>query len=374
MIEKIKKLAYNIERRKNSKGASMKRGFKRLFTVVIINTIILFNISSCTSYTKVPEETDQGKKQLKVGVAIYDANDSFIENVYEMITKYAEKEEEAGEVDITLQLVNGENNQEIQNRQIETFINEGFDAIAVNIVDRAQASTIIDKAQRANVPLVFFNREPVPQDMGIWESVYYVGAKAEQSGKIQAEILINAMAQGVEVDSNGDGMIQYVMLEGEPGHQDAILRTFYSVKILEENNVKLENLASDTGMWRKKEAKEKMREWLGDIGDQIEVVIANNDAMALGAIEALEEEGYFESEKKVQVIGVDGMEEAVTAIKEGKMLGTVFNNADKQGEAVLAKIYTMVLGKEPKNIVNATYDEKCYHTDYGILDRNYLNK
>lgn len=352
----------------------MKKGFKIFFKLIIINTIIIFNISSCTNDIKVPENLQQAKKQIKIGVAIYDANDSFIESVYEMIGKYARKEEESGEVEITLELVSGENNQQIQNSQIETLINEGYDAIAVNIVDRAQASTIIDKAHRANIPLVFFNREPVPQDMAIWENVYYVGAKAEQSGKLQAELLMNAIDQGVEVDRNKDGIIQYIMLEGEPGHQDAILRTYYSIKILEENNYKTENIASDTGMWRKEEAKQKMMQWLEEFGDEVEVVIANNDAMALGAIEALEEKGYFEKENKIQVIGVDGMEEALIAIKAGKMLGTVFNNADKQGEAILAKIYTMVIGKEPKNIVNAEYDQKCYHTNYGIIDINYLNK
>lgn len=324
-----------------------------------------------------PENFEQTKRHIKIGVAIYDANDSFIESVYEMLGKHARLEEKAGEVEITLELVSGDNNQQIQNSQIGAFINEGYDAIAVNIVDRAQASTIIDKAQRANVPLVFFNREPVPQDMAIWENVYYVGAKAEQSGKLQAEILMNAINQGVEVDRNGDGVIQYIMLEGEPGHQDAILRTYYSIKILEENNYKTESIASDTGMWRKEEAKEKMLQWLGEFGDEVEVVIANNDAMALGAIEALEEKGYFvEQDKtnKIQVIGVDGMEEAIVAIGEGKMLGTVLNDAEKQGEAILAKLYTMIMGSSPKNIVDATYADKCYHMNYRIIDRNYLNK
>ena len=105
-----------------------------------------------------------------------------------------------------------------------------------------------------------------------------------------------------------------------------------------------------------------------------ELVIANNDAMALGAVEALEEEGYFQKENKIQVIGVDGIEQAIMAIKEGKMLGTVFNNADKQGEAILAKIYIMTMEKEPLTIMNAEYDNKCYHTDYGIIDKYYENK
>lgn len=352
----------------------MKKGFKRFYSLILINTIIIFNISSCVGYNEVPENLDQVKKQLKIGVAMYDSNDSFIQSVYEMIEQYAKQETEVGEIEITVKLVAAQNNQQIQNGQIETFINEEYDAIAVNIVDRAQASTIINKVQKANIPIVFFNREPVPQDMIIWDKVYYVGAKAEQSGKLQAEILMNAIEEGIEIDINGDGIIQYVMLEGEPGHQDAILRTYYSIKVLEENDLKIENIASDTGMWRKEESKEKMLDWIEEYGQKIEVVIANNDAMALGAIEALEENGYFRNGSKIHIIGVDGMEEAVEAIKEDKMLGTVFNNADKQGEAILAKMYSMVLGEEPKTIINAEYEGRCYHTNYGIIDKNYLNK
>ncbi|HHX59544.1 MAG TPA: substrate-binding domain-containing protein [Epulopiscium sp.] len=352
----------------------MKKRFKRFYSLILINTIIIFNISSCIGYNEIPEELEQTKKQIKIGIAIYDAQDSFIHSVYEMIRQYANQEEAVGAVEITLELVDAQNNQQIQNGQIEAFINEDYDAIAVNIVDRAQAATIINKAQKAKIPLVFFNREPVPQDMAIWENVYYVGAKAEQSGKLQAELLMSAIDQGLEVDTNGDGIIQYVMLEGEPGHQDAILRTYYSIKVLEENNYKIENIASDTGMWRKEESKEKMFQWIEEFGETIEVVLANNDAMALGAIEALEEKGYFNKKNKVQVIGVDGMEEAIKAIKEEKMLGTVFNNGDKQAEAILAKIYTMVMEKEPQTMINAEYEKKCYHTDYGIMDKNYLNK
>ena len=352
----------------------MKNRLKRIYSLIIINTIILFNVSSCMDYNKVPENLGETKRQIKIGVAIYDIQDDFISTVYDMIQHYAKQEEVAGEVEIIFDLVDAQNNQQIQNGQIEAFINKGYDAMAVNIVDRAQASIIINKAQKADIPLVFFNREPVPQDMTIWEQVYYVGAKAEQSGKLQAEILMNAIDKNPGIDKNGDGVIQYVMLEGEPGHQDAILRSFYSIKVLEEANFKVENIASDTGMWRREDAKEKMLKWIDQLGGKIEVVIANNDAMALGAIDALEEKGYFEDGDNPEVIGVDGVEEAVQAIKEGKMLGTVFNNADRQGEAILAKIYTMVMEEEPKIITNAEYFEKCYHTDYGIMDKDYINK
>lgn len=352
----------------------MGKRFKRFYSLMFINAIIIFNISSCTGYNKVSEKPDQAIMQMKIGVAMYDAQDTFIQSVYSMMEHYANQEAAAGNVEIELTIADAQNNQQIQIGQIEAFINEEYDAIAINIVDRAQASTIINKAQKANIPLVFFNREPVPQDMYIWDKVYYVGAKAEQSGKLQAELLMTAIEQGLEVDTNGDGIIQYVMLEGEPGHQDAILRTYYSIKVLEENNYKLENIASDTGMWRREESKEKMLGWIEAFGEKIELVIANNDAMAMGAIEALDEKGYFNKPNKIQVIGVDGMEKAIQAIKEERMLGTVFNNADTQGEAILAKIYTMIMEKEPEIIVNAEYEEKCFHTNYEIMDKDFFNK
>ena len=339
-----------------------------------MNVIVVLSISGCKDYQPAVEEQEQTKTEIKIGVAVYDAEDTFVQTVYDVMQEYAKREEGAGVAQLTFKIAAAENNQEIQNKQIDTFINEQYSAIAVNIVDRSQASTIINKAQRANIPLVFFNREPVPQDMAIWDKVYYVGAKAEQSGKMQAEILINAVEAGVDVDANKDGLIQYVMLEGEPGHQDAILRSYYSIGVLEESGYKLENLASDTGMWRKDIAKEKMSRWLDEFGKQIEVVIAGNDEMALGAIEIIEEKGCFDGEHTIRVIGVDGLEPAVTAIKEDKMLGTVFNNADKQAEAILAQIYTLVTDTEPKIIKNAEYEEKCFHTPYEIIDKNTLNE
>ncbi|RND25111.1 methyl-galactoside ABC transporter substrate-binding protein, partial [Vibrio cholerae] len=89
-------------------------------------------------------------------------------------------------------------------------------------------------------------------------------------------------------DKNGDGVLQYVMLKGEPGHPDAEARTTYSVQTINDNGIKTQELHMDTGMWDTAMAKDKMDAWLsGPNGSKIEVVIANNDGMAMGAIEAL---------------------------------------------------------------------------------------
>lgn len=353
----------------------MRNHFKKICGLIVINTIIILNISSCTNLSKVPTNPSEFKTKIKIGIALYDAEDAFIQTLYDKITYYASQEEENGEVEFQIIQADGQNDQEIQNAQIDEFINDRCHVIMVNIVDRSQASTIISKAKRAKIPLIFFNREPVPQDMDIWEQVYYVGAMAEQSGKMQAEILISEMENGLKVDKNEDGLIQYVMIEGEPGHQDAILRSYYSIKILEERGYKTENLATDTGMWKKANAKVKMLEWLDEFDDEIEVIIANNDQMALGAVEALEEMGYLEDESKIiPVIGVDGLETAIAAIKEGKMLGTVFNNADKQARAIFTKGYYLVTNNEAKMVSSTSYNGKYLRTPYEIIQRKDKNK
>lgn len=353
-------------------GKAMRINFKKIYGLILINTIIILSISSCVSLHTIPTEPMQTKNEMKIGIALYDAQDSFINTLYDSINYYAQKEEENGKVKIDIIMADGENNQEIQNSQIDEFINNKCNIIMVNIVDRAQAATIINKAKNANIPLIFFNREPVPQDMDIWDKVYYVGAIAEQSGQMQAEILIHEMEQGLQIDKNNDGIIQYVMIEGQPGHQDAILRSYYSIKVLEDRGYKTENLATDTGMWLRADAKIKMRNWLDQFGNEIEVIIANNDDMALGAIDALKEKGYIENNNTIPVIGLDGLEEAFQSIKEGTMLGTVLNNADKQGMAIFTKAYWLVTNSDAEMVETSVYDGKYLRTPYEIMLREMI--
>ena len=123
-----------------------------------------------------------------------------------------------------------------------------------------------------------------------WEKVYYVGPKGEESGIYQGEILLEKWQNdSPRWTAMGDGVLQYVMLEGEPGHQDTLLRSEYATKPLIENGVRLEKLASGTANWSRAQAAAKMKQWYGEYGDSIEAVIANNDDMALGTIDAMQE-------------------------------------------------------------------------------------
>ncbi|MHB1653288.1 MAG: galactose ABC transporter substrate-binding protein [Desulfitobacteriaceae bacterium] len=288
------------------------------------------------------------KAQPTVGVAIYKFDDTFMAGVRNAISNAAQGK-------ATVDIVDSQNSQPTQNDKVDLFLNKKVNALAINPVDRTAAGVIIDKAKAANTPVIFFNREPLPTDMQKWDKVYYVGAKAEESGTMEGQILVDYWKAHPEMDKNHDGVLQIVMLQGEPGHQDAVARTKYSVKALEDAGIKVQVLAQDTAMWDRAKAQDKMAAFLASQGDKIEAVIANNDDMALGAIEALKAKGYFANNKFMPVVGVDATAPALQALQDGTLLGTVLNDAKNQGTATLNLAVTLAKGLSP-NKDNSGYD------------------
>ncbi|TLG81385.1 galactose ABC transporter substrate-binding protein [Vagococcus zengguangii] len=312
--------------------------------------------------------TDSGQDAAKdgdimVGSAIYKFDDTFMTGVRTAMSAEAESQ------GITLELVDSQNKQPTQNEQVDTFITKGVNALAINAVDRTAAGPIIEKAKAKDLPIVFLNREPEAADMESYDKVWYVGAKAEQSGTLSGEIITDYFDEHKEADKNGDGVIQYVMLQGEPGHQDATLRTEYSIKAIEDKGYKTEKLAADTAMWDKAKATDLMKSFITGQGlDKIEAVIANNDDMALGAVEALKAEGYNKGDasKYIPVVGVDATAPALEAMKDGSLLGTVLNDAENQGKGTINVAKAVVEGKEinEENVGYPVTDGKYIWIDY----------
>ena len=264
--------------------------------------------------------------------------------------------------------------QATQNDQVDTFITQGYDVIAVNMVDRTAASVIIQKAQAAGIPVVFFNREPVAEDMAKWDQLYYVGAKAEESGTIQGEVAADYFKANPDADKNKDGKIQYVILEGEPGHQDALLRTEYSIKALEAAGFQVDKLASDTALWQRANGQEKMAAWISAFGDKIELVLANNDDMALGAIEALKAAGYLSDGKFIPVIGVDATAPAKDSLKAGLLYGTVLNDSKGQGKGIFDIAYALAKKENPAEKVQGITDGKYLWIPYQKVTKENVDK
>jgi len=285
----------------------------------------------------------------KIGVAIYKFDDTFMSYVRNQIQTAANGK-------ILLSVQDSQYDQPKQNDQVDQFLVEGDTALAINMVDPSAVSVIIGKAKAKNVPLVLFNREPVAADMAAWDKVYYVGAKAQQSGTYQGEIVADYWKAHPEADLNKDGILQYVMLMGDPSNTDAKYRTEFSIKAVEAAGIKTQKLAEDTAMWDRVKGQEKMAAFLTAYPGKIEVVFANNDDMGLGAIEALKAAGYFKGGKYMPVVSVDATAPALDALAQGTLLGTVLNDATKQGQATFDLAYALATGKEAKTDVASLAD------------------
>jgi methyl-galactoside transport system substrate-binding protein len=283
-----------------------------------------------------------------IGIAIFNFNNTFMTDVRNTIS-------DSSNGRAKVNIVDSQGSQPTQNDKIDLFITKKVDALAINPVDRTAASTIVDKAKTANIPVVFFNREPMPDVMRKWDKVYYVGANAEESGTMEGQLIVDYWKAHPEMDKNKDGVLQYIMLKGEPGHQDAESRTKYSIKAIEDAGIKVQRLAEETAMWDRVKGQEKTAASLAAYGDRIEAVLANNDDMALGAIEALKGAGYFKGDKKMPVVGVDATAPGLKALEEGTLLGTVLNDAKNQGKATLNLAIVLGQGQKP-NKANTGYD------------------
>ena len=278
-----------------------------------------------------------------IGACIYKFDDTFMTGVRNAMKAEAEKS------GVELEVVDSQNKQPVQNDQVDAYISKGVDALILNPVDRTAAEPLMSKAKTEELPVVFVNREPYADVMGAYNKIWYVGAKAEESGTQSGELIADYFKSHPEADKNKDGKIQYIMLRGEQGHQDAVLRTDYSIKAMKDSGFELEELGSDTANWDKVQATDKMNGFISSAGiANIEAVLANNDDMALGAIEALKAEGYNTGDptKYIPVVGVDATAPALEAMKAGAMLGTVLNDAENQGIAAIRVAVKAADGEE----------------------------
>lgn len=304
---------------------------KRRIAGTVILAILGTSLYGCMQKQEAPE--DSGQKTVQVGVAVYNEKDAYIAHICDYLDQEIyEYEKQHPGIKIQREIADAGGSQQEQNAQIDRFVSLGYDLLLVNIVDRTNATVIIDRAAEADIPVVFFNREPVREDILRWDKVYYEGSDARQSALLQADIIADTFENAPEqIDRNGDGVIEFAMLEGEFNHQDTLIRSEWVLKGLKERGIETRKVVNATANWERGQADVLVKQWLKEYGEEIELIICNNDDMALGACAALEEEG----DSGIQVVGIDGVEEAQNLVKEGKLLGTVLCDTQLHAKALL---------------------------------------
>ena len=339
---------------------------KRRVAVLLSATIgsAVLVLSGCSG------KSDQTEKTLRVGVITYTQDDPFINGLTDEL-KAQLKAMENKERRIIVSIKSGNDDQQEQNEKVEEMIDAGCDVLCINLVDRTAPSRIIRMARNEDIPVIFFNREPVREDLMQWEKLYYVGCDAEQSGIMQGEIAAEYINSHPEVDKNKDGKIQYVLLEGEAGHQDAISRTEYSVKTLMKKDVILEKLSYQLADWNRGQAENRMNRLISQYGKEIELVISNNDEMALGAVEAYRTVGYAREDWPV-IFGIDGLEDALKAVKAGEMQGSILNDRVDQAKEMAKMAVKLFEGEDfdQENLKEGRY----YFSEYQKVDSSNIDE
>ena len=303
------------------------------------------------------KEAVEGKDpaEVKVGISIYQFADNFMTLYRNELQNYLVNE--LGLKAENISIMDGKNDQSEQMNQIRNFVTQGFDVMIVNLVQASSEPDVTNICNEAGIPVVYINREPDAEREEAWVTdgikATYVGADARQSGTYQGEEILETANKG---DINSDGKVSYIMIQGDPENVDAQYRTEFSVKALTDAGMEVEELLKQRGDWDQAKAQQIAQDALNQYGDKIEVIFCNNDAMALGALQAIEAAGRKVNED-IYLVGVDALTEAVQNVIDGKQTGTVFNNHFAQAPAA-SDIAVKFLNGEKVDAVNMVNYEK----------------
>ncbi|MCI9533892.1 MAG: substrate-binding domain-containing protein [Lachnospiraceae bacterium] len=291
--------------------------------------------------------------EIKVGISIYQFADNFMTLYREELQRYLV--EECGLKAENISVMDGKNDQGEQMNQIRNFITQGYDVMIINLVQASSEPTVTEECNAAGIPVVYINREPEAEREEAWVTdgikATYVGADARQSGTYQGEEIVELENKG---DADGDGVVRYIMVQGDPENVDAQYRTEKSIEALTAAGVEVEELVKMRGDWDQTKGQEITANALSQHGAKIDVVFCNNDAMALGALQAIEAANRKVNED-IYLVGVDALVEVVEHVMNGKMTGTVFNDYFGQAHTAADKALDFVNGKEVDNVYMVDY-------------------
>lgn len=367
----------------------------RKLLIALLSMSLPFALAGCSSAASSHfTQTAQPDKDTPFNVAVFycDYSDNYISAVRTSLTQ---KLVTAG---FPYHEYDAASNQATQNAQVEAAINADVSLLIVNIVNSGSSNTtdaICMRAYRAGIPVIFFNRSIEDNgDEGVilnyYSDVAFVGTDPAEAGHLQGELIGNYLLDHYdETDLNGDGKISYALFKGEAKNAEAIYRTRYSVEdadaILTKagypglyyfNQSAVDKYQLDlTGKWSLSAVQDYMltnlTQYNEEFGNMIELVICNSDTMAEGAIRALETYGYNLGDDTCTTIPVFGVDASVSGrklIAEGKMTGTVKQDADAMAECILHLSRNIA---EEKDMLDGT-DGYAWDEEHDLHNKLYI--
>lgn len=322
-----------------------------IFTFKGINTV---NISASQILS------NSSGKTINVAVLLYSFDDLFMSRLKQSFEDF--EKENSDKVKFTF--YDGQNNIAVQNQTIDSLLQNDVDLILANLADVNERSVenVISRVKQKNIPIVLLDVAPqvVSKVSKEYNKAAYILANSDDAGKIQGKILVDLWNTNKDaLDKNGDDVLQYILLQGEAANPVAIDRSKYAISTINEAGIKTQKLELVNANWLKEFAKSSIQALFLKYGGNIEAIVSNNDAMAIGVIEALQEYGYNtgDNTKKIAVVGIDAIPEAKELVDKGLMTGTVV-----QEPRVLAEVFYNV-GMNLVNNLNPTEN-----TNYKVVN------
>ncbi len=345
---------------------------KKKLAIIVAAVLMLATLAGCGSSSSAAASTAStpasstaaAAGDLNVAVFYYNYSDVYISSVRNKM------DEQLNALGVTFNNYDGAGNQAQQTDQINTAITNGANLLVVNIVETSSpdaAQNAVDAAKAAGIPIIFFNREVTDDVVKSYDKCAFVGTDAAEAGHMQGTMIADYLLANYDaVDLNGDGVISYVMFKGQEGNKEAEYRTQYSVEdadkalvaagkaelaFYDANNAS-KYLVDQNGSWSAAAATNYMDTILAEYseanGNMIEMVIANNDDMAQGAISSLQTAGYNlgtgKDGKTIPVFGVDAVDSAKQLIQEGKMTGTIMQDAEGMAKTIVTLVGNVKTG------------------------------
>lgn len=318
------------------------------FLALVLSTILAVSILAGCSQTAskqianeaTKKEDTQTKKKYKIGLSAQALSNEFIKDMAEAVQKKAD------EMGVELITMDSELNIEKQLNQVDNLIAQKVDAMILNVVDFQGSSPAVDKIKSAGIPLVEVITFTSNENYDV-----FVGTDPTQSGEMMGDFLLKAL--------NGKGNV--LLLQGPIGHSAEITRGagFKTALLDKAPDVKL--LAQQTGNWNRDEGMRITEDWLQRF-PEIDAIAAENDEMAMGALQSIEAAGR----KDILVIGIDGIPDALKAVKEGRMAASILDNAPVEGARALEVAVGLLEGKtfQKKELLDYVFIDKSNVDQY----------
>lgn len=318
--------------------------YKWILTTILIICLALMTIGG----TKSKED-----QYIHVGIAVYDLKDTFMDSFISMLEKEIEKTNIQKK--ISYEICDAKGDSRRQDKQLQYMYTQNYNMMLINLVEPSSAASVLNNAKEAGTSVILFNRDIAEKDLKITNDVWYVGTDATQAGQIQGEMLKKIWnEQKSSLDKNKNGKIDYVLVEGEEDHYDAIRRTKGFLE--ESKDLPLNTQGTLSASWNRQLAYKKFSLLDESATRNTEAVICNNDDMALGVYDY-----YKEKNLALPIIlGINNSQEMNDKIMSGEIYGSVDNNMYDQVLRIVECMKSVLKGHTKK------YKKVWYSTPYAV--------